>query len=375
MDHRMALRPQTPLRFYKRNGEVIQCAIEQEIGRGGSCIVYEVSREAETGDITLYRLKELYPYKMNIKRDYEGELIISDDEKSAFVQQQKQFDSDYSLANKLFYSGKNYSSTVNYLDIYYLNGTSYSLSTYSSKNTLATYKPETLKECISLVKHVAYVLNNVHKEGYLYLDTKPDNILVVDGLEKQIQLFDFNSLVSLSELKKMNERKNGEIRLSFTKGFAPIELQTSKIKKLGPHTDVFGVGALLFYLIFGATPCASDCETDAILDYTNIRFGDSRYDDKLFQSLTEFFNNALAIYYGDRYQSMDEAYEKLEEIEKFADITRPCIFSTEIIRPNFVFGRELDFEKLDQYLCDDTYNCTFITGMGGIGKSTFIREY
>ena len=81
-----------------------------------------------------------------------------------------------------------------------------------------------LKECITLIKQVVYVLGNIHKMGYLYLDIKPDNVLIVDGYQKQVQLFDFNSLF---EWKKVNQPS--DIRLSYTKGFAPIELQTSKI--------------------------------------------------------------------------------------------------------------------------------------------------
>lgn len=375
MDHRIALKSNTPLRLCNSRGEAIHCIIESEIGRGGSCIVYEAARITDTGDKTLYRVKEFYPYKLNISRDENNCLIPSANDASVFAQRQEQFHSDFSRTNQLFYSDTNYSSMANQLDIFRQNGTSYVLSAYSSKETLATYKPENLKECITLVKQVAYVLDNIHKLGYLYLDTKPDNVLVVDGYQKQIQLFDFDSLLSIQEVRKISKLSCSNIRLSYSKGFSPIELQTSKIKHLGAHTDVYSVGALLFYLLFGYTPTAPDCETDIVFDFTKIQYDYHKCDDRLFGSLSEFFHNALAIYYADRYQSMPEVSDQLRKIEKYADFVVPRIYSTQIEKPNIFYGREREFEELDSLLANPDYNCLFVTGMGGIGKSTFIREY
>lgn len=375
MDHRIALKSNTPLRLCNDRGEAIHCVIESEIGRGGSCIVYEAARITDTGDKTLYRVKEFYPYKLNISRDENNGLTPSANDAEVFAQRQEQFHSDFSRTNQLFYSDTNYSSMANQLDVFRQNGTSYVLSAYSSKKTLATYKPESLKECITLVKQVAYVLGNIHKQGYLYLDTKPDNVLVVDGYQKQIQLFDFDSLFSIQEVRKTSKLSCSDVRLSYSKGFAPIELQTSKIKRLGAHTDVYSVGALLFYLLFGYTPTAPDCETDAVFDFTKIQYDYRKCDDRLFGSLSDFFHNALAVYYADRYQSMQEVSKQLQEIEKYADLVIPRIYSTQIAKPKIFYGREREFEELDRLLANPDYNCLFVTGMAGIGKSAFIREY
>lgn len=375
MDHRIALKPNTSFRLYNNRGEAIHCVIESEIGRGGSCIVYEAARVTDTGDKTLYRVKEFYPYKLNISRDENNTLIPSANDAEAFNQRQEQLRYDFTHTNKLFYSDDNYSAMTNQLDVFRQNGTSYILSTYSSKKTLATYKPETLKECVMLVKQVAHVLGNIHKQGYLYLDIKPDNVLVVDGYQKQVQLFDFDSLLSMQEVRKTSKLNCSDIRLSYSKGFSPIELQTSKIRRLGPHTDVYGVGALLYYLLFGYTPTSPDCEMGAVFDFSKFQYDYHKCDDRLFSSLCDFFHNALAVYYADRYQNMREAVEQLHEIEKYADPMIPRIYSTHITKPKIFYGREREFGKLDRLLANSDYNCLFVTGMGGIGKSAFIREY
>ena len=375
MDHRIALKQNTLLHLCNDKGEAIHCVIENEIGRGGSCIVYEAARLTDTGDKTLYRVKEFYPYKLHISRDEKNVLTPSAKDVEIFNQRQERFCSDFSRTNRLFYSDINYSLMTNQLDVFRQNGTSYILSAYSSKKTLATYTPETLKECVMLIKQVAYVLGNVHQQGYLYLDIKPDNILVVDGYQKQIQLFDFDSLFSIQALSEVSKQGYKDVRLSYSKGFAPIELQTSKIKRLGPHTDVYSVGALMFYLLFGYTPTAPDCETDAVFDFSKIQYDYKKCDDRLFGSLSNFFHNTLAVYYDDRYQNMQEVVDQLQEIEKYADLMIPRIYSTPIAKPKIFYGREREFSELDRLLANPDYNCLFITGMGGIGKSAFIREY
>ena len=118
MDHRIALKPNTLLRLCNEKGETIHCVIENEIGRGGSCIVYEAFRETETGDRTLYRVKEFYPYKLNIFREENGNLLPAANDQEAFLYGQKQLRSDFSRTNKLFYSGSNYALMTNQLDIF-----------------------------------------------------------------------------------------------------------------------------------------------------------------------------------------------------------------------------------------------------------------
>lgn len=375
MDHRIALRPGTPLYLYNEKGEAIHCVIENEIGRGGSCIVYEASRETVTGDRTFYRVKEFYPYVLHVSRGQDNQLIPAPRDQEAFLQMQERLCSDFSRTNQLFYSGSNYASMTNQLDIFRQSGTSYILSAYSAKKTLSACRPESLKECVMLVRQVAHVLGNIHRQGYLYLDIKPDNVLVVDGIQKQIQLFDFDSLLSLSDVRRSDRSGWSDLRLSFSKGFAAIELQTAKVRRLGPHTDVFGVGALLFYLLFGTTPEAPDCESDAEYDFSAMQYDSDKCDEKLFCALGDFFHNALAVYYADRYQSMQEVCEQLQIIEKFADITIPRIFSTRIIRPGYLFGRERELEEMNRLLAKSEHHCLFVTGMGGIGKSVFVREY
>lgn len=375
MDSRTALKPQTKLYFYDKEGGKILYTIVREIGRGFSCIVYEASHETTTGDRKLYRIKECYPYKLQIRREDSGMLIPNTEDKKLFDNLQDKMRADFKMANSLFYSEGVMGMFTDQMDTYCCNGTTYIVSAFSPEKTLATYKPVSIKECVMLVKQVAYVIGKIHQQGFLYLDTKPNNILVVEGLQSRIQLFDFDSLISILEITNEKNLKCSDLRLSYSKGFAPVELQTARIKHIGTHTDVFGVGALLFYLLFGCVPTAMDCESDATYPFGQMKYDNKNCDDKLLGELTAFFHNALANYYLDRYQSMQQVFDKLCEIESLADIMVPRIFSTIFPSKTYIVGRGAEFQQIDEFIDNTEENCMFITGMGGIGKSTLVRGY
>jgi serine/threonine protein kinase len=370
MDSRTALNNSDQLRFQNKEGGIVLYTINKEIGRGGSCIVYDAFYETNADDRKLVRIKECYPHKLCISRKKSGELQPSPKDMESFESAKEKLLSEFKLCNRLFNAKGLTDSMVTTFDIYMANNTAYIVSAYSSENTLAIYKPISVKSCVSLVKQVAYALGHIHNEGYLYLDTKPENVLIIEGQSDRIQLFDFDSLVPISAIHD----KIGNIRLSYSKGFAAIELQMGETKKLGAHTDVYGVGALLFNLLFGVTPTAPNCEADANYDFTKMVYAETIYQDKLPFALTEFFRRTLANYYLDRYEDMQQAILKLEDIEKLADVTVPFVYSTRIITQDNFIGRINELKELNKWLKQKDNNCLFVTGMGGIGKSALIRE-
>lgn len=369
MDSRVALPSGTTLRFSNKADGAVIYNIVKEIGRGGSCIVYDAVYKANTGDDKHVRIKECYPYKLQIERTENGYLKAADN--ALFENAKEKFKSDFSIGNGLFYSGDLFDVLTNTIDIYFDNGTVYLASEYSTENTLASYRPKSIKDCVTVVKQVACILRKIHSEGYLYLDIKPENILIIDSIVTRVQLFDFDSLIPI----KVRDRFDmNTLRPSYSKGFAAIELQTGKLKKLGAHTDVYAVGALLFRLLFGRTPSAPDCESYAVFDYSQAEYSVAEHKDELCFALTEFFHNALANFYLDRFQSMQSAVEALEEIERLADVSKPFIRSTAITAPTCFIGRENELDTLCKWIEESERSCIFVTGMGGIGKSTLVRS-
>ena len=376
MDSRIALAANTQLHFQNKEGGAVRYTIIKEIGRGGSCIVYDASYETNTGDIKYVRIKECYPVKVRIERAPDGQLTAHPSDDGQFEAVKSKFRSDFSLGNGLFYAeGGLYDALTTTIDIYSGNGTSYLVSTYSPEFTLATYRPENLRTCVALVKQVAQILSRIHNEGYLYLDTKPDNVLVLDSYATRVQLFDLDSLIPMDSKSQNASVDPRNVRVSFSKGFAPIELQMGKVKKLGRHTDVYGVGALLFYLLFGTTPTAADCESDATFDFSTSIYAAEEHQDKLYFALTDFFHNALANFCLDRYPDMEQVISALAAVEALADPSKPYIKSSTVTVSTKIVGRQHDLQSLAAWLEDENSPCVFVTGMGGIGKSTLVRAF
>lgn len=367
MDRRTALCNDDILEFAGKSGGNYTYTIEREIGRGGSCIVYEAAYETNSGDRKLVRVKECYPYDLEITRLDSGELCAEEDRKK-FEECKGKFIEEFKLENKLFYTDSLNDLLVNTLDIFSANNTVYMISSYLKDKALSEYRPSTLKSCINIVKNAASAIAKIHTEGYLYLDTKPENILVVDSASERVLLFDLDTLIPISEIG-VNSRP------SYSRGYAAPELRTGRIRRIGCHTDVYGIGAVLFYLLFGRTPTPPDCESSAEYDFSGMNYSDAEYCDKLYFGLRNFFRKTLANYYPDRFKSMNEAVTALEEIKKYSDIIEPYIISTKINRPVFTIGRELELVQLGEEYQNTDRNYIFVSGMGGIGKTTLVKEF
>lgn len=375
MDGREALNPGTILRFANREGGAVSYVVQKEIGRGGSCIVYDASYTDNLGNDKLVRIKECYPHALHLTRGTDGTLSADEKEAALFESRKIGFIEAYQQNHNLF-SLPALTNSVNFTsDIYPGNGTVYIVSSFANSETLMEHRCASLKECVSLLVSTGKVLKQIHEAGYLYLDLKPENILTLHGSTDHVQLFDFDSMVSSEALREaIRNHDISAIRTSYTRGFAPLEQQTGKLRRLGPHSDVFSLGAVLFYALWGHTPDAFDCTAEAVYDFESMAFS-ATYQDRLFRALTDFFHHTLASFTGDRYATMAEAVAQLEIIAGLSDETRPWLYSTPLDAPTFFTGRDTELNDLEALLKTSGQHVFNLHGMGGIGKSTLVREY
>lgn len=110
-------------------------------------------------------------------------------------------------------------SVANTSNLYAENGTVYIVSTWLNGQTFAETEIETLHDCIALIMSTAKVLKKIHDAGFLYLDLKPENILTIKGSLDLVQLFDFDSMVSMEDLKNaVRNNSPTALRTSYTRG-------------------------------------------------------------------------------------------------------------------------------------------------------------
>lgn len=365
-DKRQALPKYTVLDFGSEGSRGYAYTITGESGRGASCIVYQGYYENSLGEKKTVYIKECYPFSLKMSRSSSGELTCEDE--TAFESHKKRFKDSFSLCNRIFETEGLTNTTSNYMDIHEKNGTLYTVITYRQGQELSLSDERPLKETIRIIKSVAKAILKIHDNGYLYLDTKPDNVFVLDEMNESIQLFDFDSMIPIDARGSMKD-----YRLSYSRGFAPLEQRKGRLDLISRPTDVYGVGALLFYMVYGRIPEAPDCEPFATYGFDDARYEAWRYRDRLFSNISNFFKKTLAVSIEDRYQTMDPVVDQLALLEKDADLA--TIFLKDSYYPVRIgiVGRESESEKVCEFI-DSHEGCLFVIGMGGIGKSTLVRS-
>lgn len=371
MGERVPLRQDTELRFRNHEGGEVRYVIQKVAGYGGTSIVYDGYYRNNTGSRKAVRIKECYPYRLAATRKASGMLAVPEGAEGRFREFKLQARKSFEISNELYEVAGLSNSVSNLLDFYEGNHTVYAVSAYMEGNTLAEYEPKTLLEAVKLVSSVAKNISRIHGRGYLYLDVKPENIFVLRETAELIQLFDFDSLIPMG-LGNAGETL-GEYRLAYSEGFAPVEQKLSGRPKLGPFSDVYSVGALLHFLIFGRAPGAYDCGMETGYEFERMKWPGS-YQDKLFFEINRFFRSTLQSYPGDRYQEMEEAVQQLAVIQQYADRSVAYLCSSGIVEKEAVIGREKELAALSEWF-DRGSRVVFISGMGGIGKSTLVRQF
>lgn len=93
------------------------------------------------------------------------------------------------------------------------------------------------EEALEYIRQVGEALSEVHRQGLLHRDIRPENIMVRAGKGEAV-LIDFGLALDFDE--ELTQIRTEEV----AKGFAPLELYSREGKR-GPYTDIYGLGATL----------------------------------------------------------------------------------------------------------------------------------
>lgn len=145
------------------------------------------------------------------------------------------------------------SHIVSIHDIFEENGTAYYVMEYLNNGSLIDIikqrGPLPEADAIQYIIQVGDALSYIHDRNILHLDVKPANILLND--DGNVVLIDFG-------ISKRYDESGGQTSttpVGISKGYAPIEqYQQGSVNKFSPATDVYSLGATLFFLLSGKTP-------------------------------------------------------------------------------------------------------------------------
>jgi serine/threonine protein kinase len=223
--------------------------IDKQISRGGFSIVYRAFDEGGNH----VAIKEYLPAALVLRQDGDIVRATSDENLNSFRYGMRCFfEEGRALANIV------HPNVVRVLNFFRANETVYMVMQYERGRTLQEQiqkRKETINE--NFIKYVfTHLLNGlreVHTHKVLHLDIKPANIyLRVDGSPV---LLDFGAA------RQTLTTNRPKLSPMYTPGFAAPE-QYKNRDKLGPWTDIYGVGASMFACLAGFAPQAGDARLE-----------------------------------------------------------------------------------------------------------------
>lgn len=343
--------------------------VEEELGRGASCIVYAASYVDLVGAKHVVRIKECYPVNLKIKRQENLVLKCEDSiidqfniAKEKFL---KAYESNVLVKNKLGLTN----STTDAISIKPKNNTWYSVIANIEGVDYRTNVDENIKSVFTRMITLSKVVEKYHVlMDRLHLDIKPENVLIPPESKERIILFDFDSMVSKEELKN-----NESMQLSYSDGFSAPELVQGRRSKICEATDVYGIGAIIFFKLFGRVPTIADGDVFCDYDFSKMKYADVRYQPVFLRKLDEFLHKTIATSVSCRYKNMEIVIGKLQELIKLSDLDAVNLCDNFSYNTPCFVGRRLELEQLNVAFVQN--QVVFLSGIGGIGKTEIAKRY
>ena len=343
--------------------------IEKVIGKGSSCLVYLAEGEKE-GMLYKVILKEYNPKNISLPREG-GALLIREEKKKEFEDGIKRFEAGIKKQASIRLNSDLTNSTSNIQDIISANNTKYVVMTFfnGTAYNVDRYPTDTsLHNFLIRMKALTAVIGNYHKAGYLHLDIKPDNIYAIPESSEIVMLFDFDSLV------KKEQIKNKTAVLSYTKEWAAVEQTVpSKMINICEATDIFSIGEIIFYRIFGRHSDISERRSFLSYEFDHNAEIFKNVNPKVFPLLNTLLKKTICNVIKERCQNTDELIEKLCELIRLSDPKEPFLVSTSFITLEFFIGRDKELRMIHEKLQEK--NILFISGLAGIGKTVLAKNY
>lgn len=340
--------------------------ITEEVGRGAGCIVYDAIYWDQMKIKHKIRVKECYPAYLRLNRDSTGDLQPSSSNPAKFEEAKERFTDAYKRNTDIRNTLGLTNSTVNAVDVISCNHTVYILMPMDEGCDYKHYEDQSLQELFGHMKSLAQIIQKYHQNRYLHLDIKPENVLILPETPEHVILFDFDSVTAFNELPQ----KTG---IPYSDGFSAPEQMQGKTKKIGFHSDIYSIGAMLFYKLFGRKPQETECRIASSYSFEKMRYGSEKYQPKLYKMLELFFKKTLSTSTAPRWREMQNVIDALDELEKLSDIDDVYLLDSFQYNSACFVGRQDDLEEMDEILSKN--QLVFLYGIGGIGKTELAKQY
>ncbi len=222
--------------------------IIESIGRGGFGITYLAEQVMAKRRVCI---KEFFPKDYYKRDDDTGALTLSSD---GFAESMNKFKAKF-VKEAQTIAALDHHNIIPIYDVFEENNTAYYVMEYIDGVSLSSIVKESgaLSEDVAVgyIKQVASALAHIHEQQIMHLDVKPGNIMVRSKDDHAI-LIDFG-------LSKHYDENSGEATsttpVGVSHGYAPIEqYKQGGVNHFSPETDIYSLGATLYYLVTGSVP-------------------------------------------------------------------------------------------------------------------------
>ena len=338
--------------------------IIEMLGRGANTIAYLAERKCN-GLASKCILKEYSPNKKLTDEEFEnGKLrFIASGRTQNDIRQLSALNNQTPPVSHIFeYDSPDSNINTAFIDVACFGGT-----------TLSKLKDLSLLQYIEIIRTIAGTVGYYHRVGYLCLDLKPENIFIMqnspdDTITQLVEFIDFDSIRSIDGIAS-------DPAISCTKDWAAPELLNMyAASTIGPRADIYAIGELVFYHLFGRHSAEIDHRGFSKYQYSECKKEYRKFVDRPdVQSIfTRIFRGTLRSSASNRFDDVSSVVKILDSLIEALRKKDYVIPKLPAVSPNFI-GRDSELKDIASNLKEN--HVLFLSGIGGIGKSTLIKNY
>ena len=272
--------------------------IGRVLGEGGFGITY-VGRDTRLG--VKIAVKEYYPVGNATRNNQDSVTVTSSSRTTGTYERGKaKFMQEARTMGKL----EKDPQIVSVRDFFEENNTAYIVMEYIEGTTLKELTSQRggkipAGEFFEMIEPLFGAVQHMHELGLIHRDISPDNLMLESG---DIKLLDFGCAKDVTDISQVNQQTQ---TLILKHGYSPFE-QYQMSSNQGPWTDVYALGASIYYCLTGNPPPRS---TDRIIEDTIVP--PHKLGVKITDRQEEALMRALAVKPADRFKSMNEFHSAL----------------------------------------------------------------
>ena len=237
-------KPEEPIHLFPGTMLAGRYILGRAVGAGGFGIVY---RAWDTKLETIVAVKEFFVSRLMTRAVGVKDVIVSNKSKVEYEYRKERFLAE---ARNMAKFGT-HRSIPNVFEFFEENSTAYIVMELLEGSALGDYLKEHGNKidvgfALLIANEVGKALKSLHKQKIIHRDVAPDNIYICTGKEIRIKLMDLGAA-------KLADSTDDVIDIILKPGYSPAE-QYDNSKNIGPWTDIYALGATLYFMLTGVKP-------------------------------------------------------------------------------------------------------------------------